>query len=155
MLLIDGYNVLFARGGVGDDVRGAREALVGRIDAYCARTGQRARIYFDSRHGPMRGRLGSVEVYHVDASETADDAIVRAVDGTDDRTAYRVVSSDHAVADAARKRQMAVTSSEDFLREMEPPSGEALPEAKREGISEGEAKVWLRRFGMGGVDEAR
>lgn len=156
MLLIDGYNVLFARG-VMKDVREAREKFIARIESYCARTGQRARIYFDSREGPLRGRKAHVEIQYVASGETADDAILRAVRGTEDRTEFRVVSSDRAVADGARKRKAEVTAALDFLNDIEAPAPPAAePKAKREGISQAEAEYWLKEFGMqGGGDEAR
>jgi hypothetical protein len=90
-----------------------------------------------------------VEVRYVAAGVTADDAIAEAVAKTEDRTAYRVVSSDRAVADAARRRKMDVVSSADFLREMTPPVREADPPEKSAGISDAEAKAWMRRFGFG------
>lgn len=156
MLLIDGYNVLFARGIV-RDVPKARKRLLRQIESYCARTGQRARVYFDCREGPLRGRLPHVEIYYVAAGETADHAIGRAVSQTADRTAYHVVSSDREVADMAKKRHMAVTPSEDFLKMLGPQAeGAAEPPAKREGVSDAEAKYWMREFGLeGNSDEAR
>lgn len=152
MLLIDGYNVLFARG-VMKDVARAREGLVARIDAWCGRSGRKARIFFDSREGPLRGRRNLVEILYVAAGDTADAAIGRLVAGTADRTAYRVVTSDREIADAARKRNVDVLSSEEFLRELEGPTRpEEEPRAKRDGISDGEARYWMNEFGLPGND---
>lgn len=147
MLLIDGYNVLFAAGPF-DDMRAAREELVRQIDGWCGRNRQKARIYFDSSAGPLRGRLARVEVFYVAAGTTADDAIAHAIEGCGDRTRFTVVSSDRAVAGAAEKRRMRVIESKAFLETLRPTSIEGDPREKTDGISEGEAKAWLKRFGM-------
>ena len=148
MILIDGYTLLFARG-VMRNVDAARERLIDAVEAYCVRTGQRARIYFDSRIGPVRGRRANVEILFVAAGETADAAITSALAATDDRTAFHVISSDREIAEAARKRHAAVTASTDFLRELAKPAGAGgEPRAKTEGISDGEAEYWLREFGI-------
>ncbi|MBI2931762.1 MAG: NYN domain-containing protein [Planctomycetes bacterium] len=147
MFLIDGYNVLFATGAV-RDIPAARSDLLARIETYCAATGQRARVYFDGRDGPFRGRSEHVDVVFLSADTTADEAIEQLVAGTSDRTAFHVVSSDRAVVEAARQHKMAATSSEEFLRALTPSPSDSEPAAKREGISDAEAKVWLRRFGL-------
>lgn len=148
MLLVDGYNVLLTGGAV-TNLREARETLVREIEAYCARTGRRARLYFDSREGPLRGQTTHVEVIYVPAGTTADAAIIETVTATQDRTAYCVVTSDREIADAARRHKMAVIPSDRFRRALlETPPGLDLSTQKRDGISEGEAKAWLREFGM-------
>jgi predicted RNA-binding protein with PIN domain len=153
VLLIDGYNVLFS-GGVPRDIHSAREGLVRRIESWCARTGHRARVFFDCRYGPFGAKLAHVEVRFV---QVADDAIAEAVAATADRTAYRVVTSDRAVADAARRQRMEVVPSEEFVGQLAPAAaGEPDPAEKRDGISAAEAKAWMRTFGLGGEsDEAR
>ncbi len=155
MLLIDGYNVLFVHG-VPSDIPRAREAFLWLVESYCARSGQRARVFFDRRGESMCSRLQHVDVRFTGNGQTADDAIMGLVDATNDRTGYRVVSSDRQIADAARKRKIDVTASKDFLKEIEPAAvKDADPAEKRDGISAAEAKVWMRTFGLGEGHEAR
>jgi predicted RNA-binding protein with PIN domain len=155
VLLIDGYNVLFkAIRPPGHRLSEERDKLVGRIGRHCAATGQRARIFFDPKRGPgVTGfdrvrRRPPVEV--VELSEvSADDAIRAIVESGSDRTAFRVVSSDREVTDAAQRRKFETMASEQFLKEMERGEAEA-PGEKPGGLAPGEVNYWMDQFGLGG-----
>ena len=158
MLLIDGYNVLFKalRGAAsGRKLAEQRDLLVARIGRHCAATNQRARIYFDpKRGGGLPGfdrvrRRPPVEVIEL-AELSADDAIRSMVEGGKDRTAYRVVTSDREVADAARRRNFETVASEDFLGEMDRREA-GVPDDKPDGESPGSVDYWMKQFGLGGT----
>lgn len=160
MLLIDGYNLLFAEGRVDRrKLPAARERLVARIARYCQVCGLRARVVFDYTKGPpafageARARVGPVEVRYMPRGVTADDEILGTLAGTKDRTAYTVVTGDRAIADEAERRLIDVIDSGKFaaeieriLREDEGKTGEA-PEKSR-GLKPGEADYWMREFGL-------
>ncbi len=160
MLLIDGYNLLFAQKKVERRrLPEAREALVLRIARYCESCGQQARVIFDFTQGPpafggeARRRLGAVEIRYTPKGVTADDEILGTLAGTKDRTAYTVVTSDRGIADEARRRQFEVVDSDRMLAEMERilreaagKTGEA-PEKLR-GLAPGEVDHWMREFGL-------
>ena len=159
MLLIDGYNVLFAHqpdcARVGPSDR-SRDELVGFVDRYCAATRQKARIYFDPGRGSGGSGLrrkyaqGRVEVIHLEAGATADDAIRFAVASEPDRTAYRVVTTDREIVNAVRKRRFETITSEEFLLEAARAEAGPAPEPgrKRDGISAAEADHWMKVFGI-------
>ncbi|HKS17248.1 MAG TPA: NYN domain-containing protein [Planctomycetota bacterium] len=158
MLLIDGYNVLFKMArGIKDGRRLAeeRDRLVSRICRHCSATHQRARVFFDPKRGggtpgfDRIRKLPPVEVVQL-AEGSADDAIKAIVASGPDRTAYRVVSSDREVADAARKRSFESMPAEEFLAELE--RGEAgAPAEKPDGLGPDGLKYWMDQFGLGGT----
>ena len=160
MLVIDGYNVLFAR--LQGRIETARlvedrDALVAEIGDYCRRRRLKARIYFDPSRGLSPSgtvRRPPVEVVYLPAGISADQAIQDLVKGKDDRTAYRVVSSDREVAGAAAKRKFETVSAEDFLKDLDRGVGAGeKPSKKTVGISAAEADVWLKEFGLEGGGE--
>lgn len=151
MILIDGYNLLFCI--VKPDstkLEEQRDALVADLDRYAARTNQAVRIFFD-RGGPRRGKRGRVEIVHVENRSSADERIVDALEGTPDRTRYRVVSSDREIRRAAESRRFEAVESAAFWKEvlaaLAPPEGGEPPQ-KQDGIGPGEADYWMKQFGL-------
>jgi predicted RNA-binding protein with PIN domain len=156
MFLIDGYNLLFAGGRVRRDrLPEARKALLHALARYCEVCGQKARIIFDYSQGPppSRARLGAVEVCFTPKGVSADEEILGMIEGTSDRTAFTLVTSDREVADPARKKSVKVIGSESFRREMEKVLKDAeektdeAPE-KGKGLGAGEVDYWMRQFGL-------
>ena len=156
MLLVDGYNLLFAlKKPDSRTLEGDRAELVKSLESYAERTNQSVRVVFD-RGGPRRERRVRVEVVYVADGSTADDVIVAALEETADRTAYRVVSSDRAIRKAAEKRRFEVVEVREFWKDVlswlaAPTGGE--PASKERGISAGEADAWMKEFGFGGKDD--
>lgn len=162
MLLIDGYNVLFAgspRRIAREQLPQAREDLLTRIARYCEVCGIRARVIFDFTQGPpihgiaARKRVGNVEVWYTPKGIIADEEILGLIAGTRDRTAYTVVTSDRAIADPARKKLIQVIDSSRFHRELDrvlldaEEKSEDAPE-KGEGLKPGDVDYWMREFGL-------
>lgn len=155
MLLIDGYNVLFKtvrRVQGGRQLAEERDLLVARIGRHCAATHQRARIYFDPKRGggltfDRIRRHPPVEVIEL-AETSADDAIRAIVASGGDRTAYRVVTSDREVVDAAKKRMFETMPAEEFLAEIDRREAGA-PAEKPEGCGPDAVDYWMKQFGFG------
>lgn len=145
MFLIDGYNLLhsFAREKTGGE---ARAKLVALIEAYCARGNYRARIVFDPTGGMKRNdRRGPVEVRNVPQGCTADEEILEALQSTDDRTHYTVVSNDLAIVKAAGKKGFTVVPCEEFATLI---SARAEAPEKGDTAPPGEVDYWMREFGL-------
>ena len=156
MLLIDGYNLLFAlKPPSSRTLEKDRAELIDSLSRFAEATHQSLRIVFD-KGGPRRDRRTRVEIIYVADGSTADDVIIAALEDTADRTAYRVVSSDRAIRTAAEKRRFVVIESRAFWTEVQawlapPKTGE--PRGKQQGISSSEADAWMKEFGLG--DEPR
>ncbi len=157
MLLIDGYNLLFAlKAPDSRTLENDRSELIEALSRFAEATNQALRIVFD-KGGPRRDRRTRVEIIYVADGSTADDVIVAALEETPDRTAYRVVTSDRAIRKAAEKRRFTVVESRAFWKEVQawlapPATGE--PRGKQQGISSSEADAWMKEFGIGD-DERR
>ncbi len=85
MLIIDGYNLLFAQEGPPSDTRkleGMRAKLIERIRAYCQKKKCKAKIYFDAKTMIMianqrKATYGPVELIYT--RESADPAIKESI----------------------------------------------------------------------------
>jgi predicted RNA-binding protein with PIN domain len=148
-VVIDGYNLLYARGDgpsaasrgrlVRDLVRWAgvrqRRAVV-VFDAWA----QGERVEREEAHGP-------VTVCFTRHGERADDWIVRRVS---ERPEAVVVTSDRAVRQAAQRRGAAVLDSESFASRLDdaledgPAADDADESPRRPGRHAGRTAAWLR-----------
>jgi len=145
LFLIDGYNLLhcLAREKTGGE---ARAKLVALIEAWCVGGNYRARIVFDPTGGMKRNdQRGPVEVRNVPQGRTADEEILAALQSTEDRTAYTVVSNDAAIVKAASKKGFTVVPCEEFARTIL-----ARPEGPEKGDTAppGEVDYWMKEFGF-------
>jgi predicted RNA-binding protein with PIN domain len=148
--LIDGHNVIGRMGAVSladPDDEAVLEAHVRRL---CARERTTATIYFDgavvaSTRGPARGGVAS---RFVAAPQTADAAIARALARLGrEAPNWTVVSSDQAVAEAARRCGARVESSAAFARRLEAgPPGKAPPEKPEAPSTEADIAAWEAAF---------
>ena len=93
MLLIDGYNLMFAAG-LSGDLASQRTELVATIETL----GRRIRIVFDHTKGPpvyglaRRPKGKPVEVWFTEEGVTADTEIIETLRSTRDVTAFTVIS---------------------------------------------------------------
>ncbi|HLY73818.1 MAG TPA: NYN domain-containing protein [Planctomycetota bacterium] len=145
MFLIDGYNLLhsFARAKSGEE---ARKHLLSLIQAWCERGKYRARVVFDPTGGMKRNEVrGAIEIRNVPQGRTADEEILAALESTDDRTQFTVVTNDAAIVKAAGKRGFPVVPCEVFARTIL-----ARPEdpEKADAASPGEVDFWMKEFGL-------
>lgn len=157
MLLIDGYNLLFSGPRVPrEKLPQARQELAVQVARYCEAAGLRARIIFDFTQGPpafgipLKQRIGDVEVWFTPQGVSADDEILGLIEGTSDRTAFTVVTSDRGIADGVARRQVKVVDSGSFRKEMTELLHEPQDEApeKGKGLGPGEVDYWMREFGL-------
>jgi predicted RNA-binding protein with PIN domain len=160
-VIIDGYNLLYARGEAPSAA--SRERLVRDLVRWARRRQRRALVAFDAwAQGERVEReetRGPVTVCFTRAGERADEWIVRRVAA---RPEAVVVTSDRAVGQAVRRRGAAVLDSERFARrllaalaaEAEATPGEAGPDPDRDaedgaapapgGRRGGRQASWLR-----------
>ena len=145
MFLIDGYNLLhsFARAKTGDE---ARQGLIGLIHGWCEQGGYRAKIVFDPTGGMKRNEVrGAIEIRNVPQGTTADEEILAALEKSDDRTEYKVVTNDAALVKAASKKGFTVVPCEEFARMI---ATRAEGPEKADSASPGEVDYWMKEFGL-------
>ncbi len=148
-VVIDGYNLLYARGEAPSPESRAR--LVRDLVRWARARARRVELVFDGwaggRREAQREAHGPVTVHFTPVGERADAFIVRWV------AAHRetvVVTSDRAVQQGARRRGAAVLGAEAFLDRLaaalEPSSAAAPDEAAEPGRPPGRGgrDAWLR-----------
>jgi hypothetical protein len=151
--VIDGYNLLFALGlaqaRMGPHgLEKARLALLGRLAA----SGQAAvTVVFDAGQAPPGAPAEQdhqgVHVLFALGRE-ADDLIEELIGRDSAPRGLTVVSDDHRVQQAARRRHCPVLGCLDFIERLGRPAAPPAEEApaKPSGISRAEAQHWLREF---------
>lgn len=112
-VVVDGYNVLYARGEAPSAA--ARARLVGDLIRWARARDRRVVLVFDAWAGGSRDAQtearGPVTVHYTRAGERADAFIVRWVAAHPEAV---VVTSDRAVQQGARRRGAAVLDAESF-----------------------------------------
>jgi predicted RNA-binding protein with PIN domain len=149
-VVIDGYNLLYARGEAPSAA--GRAGLVRDLGRWAQRRGRRVILVFDA--WAQGGRVeheetrGPVTVCFTRYGERADEWIVRRVAAQPEAV---VVTSDRAVGQAARRRGAAVIGAEAFLARLEAASEPGPGGAAREGAAPappgrhlGRQASWLR-----------
>jgi hypothetical protein len=153
--VIDGYNLLYALGLVHarmgpHGLEKARLALLGRLAA----SGEAAvTVVFDAGHAPPGAPAEQdhqgVRVLFALRRE-ADDLIEELIGQDSAPRGLTVVSDDHRVQQAARRRHCPVLGCLDFIEQLGRPTPAAAPPeeapAKPSGVSREEAQHWLREF---------
>jgi predicted RNA-binding protein with PIN domain len=141
-VIVDGYNLLYARGEA--PAPESRAQLVRDLVEWARARNRRVVLVFDAWAGGTREARtethGPVTVWFTRAGERADAFIVRWVG---DHAEAVVVTSDRAVQQGARRRGAAVLDAESFAARLDgdpPPSGAgaAGPRAR------GPQAAWLR-----------
>src|SRR5207247_7725085 len=166
--LIDGYNLLHAMGVLSGPVgphglEKARLRLLGLLHGSFAEESSAVTVVFDASAAPP-GAVAEVEhrgihVVFALGKQEADDVIERLVRTASAPKSLRVVSDDHRVQRAARRRHCVVMECEAFLvwlnrrrRQQGARAGETPEE--REGLSAEEARQWLAEFGDVAKDQS-
>jgi uncharacterized protein len=162
-LLIDGYNLLHVTGLTGrrGDLQGSREALL-RFLASAIEPKQRpyTTVVFDAAEAPPGlPRVVTIEemtVRYASEYESADALIEELIAGDNVPRSLLVVSSDHRVQRAARRRRAAFVDSEvwfteavrsrDRLRRGPSPPGTAKPSGP---LGSDEISYWVAEFSSG------
>ncbi len=148
--LIDGHNLIGKMAGITLEDPDDEAKLLSLLRAYCSRRATKATVYFD-RGVPGRKdspALAGVTARFITPPATADAAIGRHLDrlGRGARN-WTVVSSDGAVAQAARRSGARVVSSEGFARQLASALAAApTPEKPEEPASSAELEDWENLF---------
>jgi predicted RNA-binding protein with PIN domain len=158
MLVIDGYNLLFALFGedIFKKVNFKRDELIELIESYSLHKRKKFVIYFDSRGKEalisLRSRLRKgqlLEIIFVANNTTADDEIIKLVRNTVDKTSIKIVSSDLRIIKEAQDAGVKYIWSKDFAKELKDYVSKIqtiYEQKKQRGISNDEVDYWLKEF---------
>jgi predicted RNA-binding protein with PIN domain len=161
-LLIDGYNLLHASGVLAPDGRGtslerARTALLEFLERVVAPEElPRTTVVFDARYAPPglphQARHGEIRIRFAARQREADDVLEELIQEDTAPRQLTVVSSDHRVQRAARRRRAIAIDSDDWvarqLRRRRRPA--SLPPGKpTDRLTDDEVERWLAEFGDG------
>jgi predicted RNA-binding protein with PIN domain len=169
-LVIDGYNLLHASGILGRGVgpgglERSRTALLNfLVESLDARTLPRTTVVFDAREAPpglpRRVDHRGLAVRFADPGCDADEVIEELIRVDSAPRSLTVVSSDHRLHRAAKKRGARAVDSDvwyhEILRKRINRVRGKRSSAKPSGpLTEGEVHDWLRRFGLEHDDDSQ
>ncbi len=158
--LIDGYNLLYAMGGLRGrlgptGLEKARLRLLGLLRGVYGEDASTVTVVFDAAGAPpgateVRNYQG-IHVHFAIHQQEADDLIETLIERASAPRQLTVVSDDHRIQQAARRRQCMVLGCNGYLDWLarqrygrRPPASETT--AKPSGVSPQEAAYWLREF---------
>jgi predicted RNA-binding protein with PIN domain len=149
--LVDGNNLLGARGGASPAGDAARRELVRALCALWRYRGKPVTVVFDGP-APVEGgggaQLGGVRVLHAGGGRTAmsaDERILRMVEGENRPADVTVVTSDRGLASGARRRGATVLPCPEFRSMVQ----EALAQdAGSEKPTHVDVREWADYFGV-------
>lgn len=156
-VIIDGNNLLHAMHAHAPIPLVGRETMVRIVERWARRGDDDVTLVFDGPEprGGLSRQMASKRIHvRFSAPKSADDIVVELMARPRDPTSVRVVSSDTALARAARARRCRHTEVIMFVRELfaepnrkqtEAPAG---PREKPPGISPEETEEWLKTFGF-------
>lgn len=153
MLIIDGYNLLWAaqkqpEGGAITDIQLCH--MIGRYLRLINQTGQ---IIFDGIGPPDKApfaRIPNLEIIFSGQNTDADSIIETKITADSAPKRLTVISSDQQVRKAAKRAKSASVKSEQFYSEMIKSLTRKRPERepaeKRSGLDEAQTQQWLKYF---------
>jgi predicted RNA-binding protein with PIN domain len=159
--LIDGYNLLHAMGllrpkdGGSKALENARLDLLDRLHALFGDDSRQLTVIFDAGRVPRRG-VAELDYcgIHVQFAlrQKADDLIETLVQSEALPKKLTVVSDDHRIQVAARRRQCVALGCNQFLdvaerKPMPLPAKPSQPSGKPEVVSQEERQRWIAEFG--------
>jgi uncharacterized protein len=168
-LLIDGYNLLNATGILGrgrgpGSLERARQGLLNTLaESLPAEDVPRTTIVFDASEAPwgvasQKRHLGMTVIF-ASRDEDADTLIERLISAESAPKRLTVVSSDHRVQRAAKRRRATAVDSDKWFthvlrdRVARSASSATADLPKPEGpLTDGEVAHWLSEFGLAGPD---
>jgi predicted RNA-binding protein with PIN domain len=154
--LIDGYNLLWAVHKLGDDSESITDVQMCKIvSGYLKQTGESGEIVFDGIGPPDKSgfdNMENLEVFFTGLGVDADSVIENKIRANTAPRRLTVVSSDRRVRDAARARKAVAVKSDRFFeqvgKQLRKKTRNVEPQAKQQGLSEGETEQWLKFFGL-------
>lgn len=158
-VLIDGNNLLFAARSAGTpDKPPGRTALCATLGRWARRRAEAVHVVFDGPP-PAPGLASQIAdpaliVTYSGAGVSADDVIARLLATDSAARRLLVVSSDRAVAKAARARRARAVDARVFWEAVEadlarPPRTRLEPPEKRRGLDPDRVDEWMREMGFG------
>lgn len=157
MTIIDGNNLLWALHQASGEREITTEIELCRVlSQYFAQTGEPGQVVFDGA-GPADkdpfGTVGHVEVFFSGFHQDSDTVIEEKIRVNTAPRRLTVVSSDRRLRKAASARKAAALKSEEFWEQVRRELGRRKPgrkepEAKREGLTDGETDRWMDLFGL-------
>jgi predicted RNA-binding protein with PIN domain len=157
MTIIDGDNLLWALRETFEDREIGTELEMCRVlSRYFASTGEPGQVVFDGAGPADRSEFDTItnpEILFAGFNRDADSVIEERLKVNTSPRRVTVVSSDRRLRKAAAMRKAAGVKSEEFwelvrkeLARKKPRKRE--PEAKREGLTDGETDQWMEAFGL-------
>ena len=167
-LLIDGYNLMHARGLMSrkfgpDGFRKVRQRFLADLAAALDPVeAHQTTVVFDAgdppRDRPSQARHKGITIVFAVDDENADERLEKLIAAHSSPKTLTVVSSDHRVRQAAERRKAKVVLSDEFLSRLEgrtprkdhrpvpPPGPSAEEKARMQGLSSSEAQFWMAAF---------
>ncbi|MEX0643360.1 MAG: NYN domain-containing protein, partial [Pirellulales bacterium] len=153
-LLIDGYNVLHAT--MPPALAGLDEAGLCRALARTPWQAEPIVVVCDGRPGPLgvvESPVSEVELVYSGPTRTADDVIIERIDADSAPRRLIVVSTDHAIRKAARRRRAISWTSDQFIHRLVAamhndfaPPNEGKPDI--DTLPPQQVRDWLDAFGV-------
>lgn len=158
-VLIDGNNLLFVAMGIGkSDIELGKRRLCARLTTWAAQAGEQVCVVFDWQ-APDEGPTAqwgdrNVEVVFSGRNAPADALLLERIRANTAPKRLLVVSSDHEIQQAARRRRARVASSDSFWSRLSadlrsaPPSVPVEPPEKQSGVPAEDVDYWVREMGL-------
>lgn len=152
MLLIDAYNVLHTT--MPPALAGLDTAGLCRALARTPWRGRPIKVVCDGQPGPLGltdSPADAVELVYAGVHRTADAVIIEHIEADTAPRRLIVVSTDHEIRKAARRRRATTWTSEQFLHEfveaLRQGPGEIGPEKPPGELDDQQVRTWLATFG--------
>ncbi len=159
LYLIDGYNLLYAEGLMSKHMppaglEYARQRLLEMLAAAFGDEGQNVTVIFDAAHPPpgvaAKQDYKGIQVRFAVELATADELIELLIRRASAPKNLTIVSDDHRIQNAARRRRCVVNGCGEFLQALER-RGEQPPVPRREEIkpvesTQADKETWLKEF---------
>ena len=150
--LVDGNNLAHALG-LSHDGLADRQACARMISDFCRSKGARATIVFDGAavSGPGAPATSSRAKVVFSGARSADETILRLVEGSEAPRDFTVVTSDKSLGDKARHRGATVERTHEFARRLVRPARNPAERAYKPAAKESAAEIdaWLAVFDPG------
>lgn len=149
--LIDGHNLIGKLPDIDLKDPNDEAKLVQKLMGFVARTGKKCVVVFDHGlpGGSSRMSNGGVRVIFASHKSNADKVMIDRIYKENRPKDWIVVSSDNAVLETARRKQMQVMKSSEFaviLQRPPPPQKPGPDEAVDVKLTEAELEEWLQLF---------
>ena len=156
MFIIDGHNLLHSIGKVDEGSESISDVQLCRIiGRYLKLIGEKGEIIFDGT-GPRDksgfDNISNLEVFFAGLGTDTDTIIEDKIRANTAPKRLSIVSSDRRLRKAAQARKAMAVKSEVFWnnlqKQLSRKKGIREPAAKRQGLTDGETKQWLKFFGL-------